>query len=104
MNNPSASANTLSAQQEEFFNDAIDIREVIGIVLGSWPIVAVALTFALLIGQYTIFVTPPTYETDALVQVESTPTIAEAAIGELQQNFAPEMYDEAEASNRTPSA
>ena len=96
MNNLSASANTLSAQQEEFYNDAIDIREVIGIVLGSWPIIAVALTFALLIGQYTIFVTPPTYETDALVQVESTPTIAEAAIGELQQNFAPEMYDEAE--------
>ena len=96
MNDLNASASAFATQQEENFGDAIDVREIIAVLLGSWPVIAAVFVLALLMGQYVLFVTPPTYQTDALIQVESTPTVAEAAIGELQQSVAPEMFSEAE--------
>ncbi len=96
MNDLNAPGTALTDQPEETFGNAIDIREIIAVLLGSWPVIAAVFVLAMLVGRYVLFVTPPTYQTDALIQVESTPTVAEAAIGELQQSLAPEMFSEAE--------
>ena len=96
MNDMNASVAHLATQQDEGIIDTIDIREIVSVLIGSWPVIAIVFISTILIAQYSLFLTSPTYQTDALVQVESTPTVAEAAIGELQQGIAPEMFSEAE--------
>ena len=89
MNTIQSSLQTAETTSEAEQDGALDVRELLALVLGSWPLITAIVIAALAIGRYVVFITAPTYQTDALVQVESSPNAAAVAIGEITQNIAP---------------
>jgi tyrosine-protein kinase Etk/Wzc len=79
-------------------SDVVGLHELLSVFLGSWPLILVCLLLALGIGRYILFISPPTYRTDALVQVETMPNAAEVAIGEITQSVAPALPQETEVA------
>lgn len=87
LNDPATDVSGRQADAEE--GSEIDLRELIAVFVGSWPLVVACTLLALGVGRYLIFVTPPTYRTDALIQVETSPNAAQVAIGQITQSVAP---------------
>lgn len=58
----------------------IDFRELIAVVISAWPIILVAALIGFGVGRYKVFVTPHTYQSDALIQIESNSNQARIAL------------------------
>lgn len=59
------------------------LKEFAGLVLENWKLILVAIVFAWLIASVSLFLTPETYETDALVQVEQRTNAARVALTQV---------------------
>lgn len=76
--------------------DEVDLRDLIGIVLGGWPLLVSVAAFVLALGVLYAWVAPRSYEADALVQVEEEDQSISAALGDVAELFGTEAAVTAE--------
>ena len=80
-----------AAPHDPDIDDGIDLRELIGIVLAGWPYIVVATVLGIAAAVGYLFVTAPTYETDALVQVENNQNSARIAFAQTADSVLSEV-------------
>ena len=76
-----------AARPDEALDDGIDLRELFGILLSGWPYILAATVLGLAASFWYLFVTPPTYSTDALVQVEENSNSARIAFAQTADSI-----------------
>ncbi|SFF42718.1 tyrosine-protein kinase Etk/Wzc [Fontimonas thermophila] len=72
-------------------DDQIDLRELIGILIASWPVIAGFVGAAAFLALTYLYIAPPRYTTDALVQVESNANPARVAFAQVAEAFTTEI-------------
>jgi tyrosine-protein kinase Etk/Wzc len=78
-------------------DDQFDLRELAGVVLAGWPWVIGLIGAAVVLALAYLYITPPTFKTDALVQVESNSNSARVAFTQVADAFGTELPVAAEA-------
>ncbi|MDA7746711.1 polysaccharide biosynthesis tyrosine autokinase [Psychromonas sp.] len=85
-----AKQNTNKSNQEQQDSDAIDLGQLLGILLDSkWLIVSVTTVFAIIGVAYALLATP-IYKADALLQVETKSSGMSALVGDMGDMFSAE--------------
>lgn len=72
-------------------DDSIDLKELVGTLLGGWPIIVGVTIAALLLSFTYLFTTAPIYTTDALVQVEANQNSARIAFAQVADAVGSEL-------------
>ena len=87
-------------EDRDVFDD-IDLRDIAATLLGSWPIILAFAVIGFCIGRYQVFVTPKTYQADALLQIESNSNQARIALSQTAELIEPrtELPSEIEILN-----
>ncbi|ULQ46693.1 Wzz/FepE/Etk N-terminal domain-containing protein [Flagellatimonas centrodinii] len=80
-----------AAPHDPDIDDGIDLRELIGIVLAGWPYIVVATVLGIAAAVGYLFITAPTYVTDALVQVENNQNSARIAFAQTADSVLSEV-------------
>lgn len=68
--------------------DVIDIRQIVAVLLSSWPYVLGLVVIAYFLATFKLFNTPSRYRTDALVQVEQNTNAASLAFSQTAEAVA----------------
>lgn len=63
----------------------IDLREIVGVLLGQWPLILGIALFTLAASLFYLFVKAPVYQTDAFIQVEQNQNSAGVAFQQLTE-------------------
>lgn len=82
---------TADPRPNDVLDNGIDIRVVLGVLLSGWPYILAATIFGFVISVWYLFVTPPTYVTDALVQVERNQNSARIAFAQTADSVLSEV-------------
>lgn len=64
-------------------DDEIDLRELLGIVLAGWPLIAITAAVVIALGVLYAWAAPRIYSADALIQVEQDSSAMDAALGDM---------------------
>ncbi len=96
MNNPGDHQTGVGKQWANDDEDSIDLNALVGAVLAGWPTILIAIAVALSLAAFYLFVTPPIYTTDALIQVESNQNNARFAFMQSASGMEPEVPAAAE--------
>ena len=76
---------------QEVESDEISVKELLGILLAGWPVLVASACASLLAAAAYLFVTKPTYLSDALVQVESNQNSARVALSQTVEAMSSEV-------------